>query len=313
MQTAWYHELFGRSASLEQSRHTRTLGWWCSSVFVQRLLPCQTNLERSGQSISTMRYRANRLVCLVLAHSHPNRCAPRCWQRGSRALFLSSTSVSMKFVHMLLLGSMSVNVILLIVLQTAVGGAHLRGDSGASASHSAGAHHPAHSLNAPPQRFTTNIEPVARVDQVATPSMPAPTAMKLTPSPRAAAATPDWAKPAAPLSPSATRTLTVQPTNAFVNPLLRHLGGHNADSLWDQLLATHPDPSSAFVVEVGVHDGNQALAAGKMGFQVITYEPSPKSAQGIRRNFAKHGSPRNVKLIEAAATNFTGSILVRRR
>ena len=92
---------------------------------------------------------------------------------------------------------------------------------------------------------------------------------------------------------------------------MRHLGGHNADSLWEALLKAHPKPREAVVMEVGAHDGNQALEAGRLGFQVVTYEPSPQSAEGIRRNFARNGSPKNVKLIEAAATNFTGKILVR--
>lgn len=236
----------------------------------------------------------------------------------------------MRFVHVLLLGSMVVNVALLVLLQTSVG------SSGASdTSHAAGAHHPRHSLRAPtatvPEPYRPRLLPAgqgatATAPAVATapvvraqaPSVMATVPTAATPAPAvstpaaAAASPPSWARAPAPLAPSATRTLAtaVQP---LVNPLLRHLGGHNADSLWDQLLKTHPDPRSAFVVEVGAHDGNQALDAGKMGFQVITYEPSPKSAKGIRRNFAKHGNPTNVKLIEAAATNFTGDIMVRTR
>lgn len=238
----------------------------------------------------------------------------------------------MKFVHILLLGSMAVNVILLVILQTAIGGnGNLRGDS--HSQHETGAHSPMHSLQPPPRASAYKPKlmphaPSTPLQPPALPPAPTPTAYAPTsplpsgappavpapgpPAPPAppAAGTPDWAKPAAPLPPP-TRSLQFRSPDApLVNPLLRHLGGHNADSLWDRLLASHPDPRNAFVIEVGAHDGNQALDAGKMGFQVITYEPSPESARGIRRNFDKHRNPRNVKLVEAAATNYTGTIMM---
>jgi len=90
----------------------------------------------------------------------------------------------------------------------------------------------------------------------------------------------------------------------IVNPILRHLG-INADVMWSWLLQAHPNPKLETVIEVGVYDGIYTCQAAKFGFNVLSYEPSPKSYNRIMDNIQKLNSTiqASIHLFQKAVSN----------
>lgn len=91
----------------------------------------------------------------------------------------------------------------------------------------------------------------------------------------------------------------------IVLPLLRHLGGNfaDADTLWNTLVTSHPNPRDTFVVEVGVADGTMCLKAANHGMNVFAIEPDVRY---IKNPLLKNHE--NIRLIHAAAYSKDGYI-----
>lgn len=103
--------------------------------------------------------------------------------------------------------------------------------------------------------------------------------------------------------------MSTRSTTPHVLPLLRHLGGNfaNVETIWQALIQSHPNPSAATVIEVGVAHGEQAMFAADAGVNVIAIEPKRQWIESPMLLSKARARP-NLQLVRAAATAKDGVV-----
>ena len=95
------------------------------------------------------------------------------------------------------------------------------------------------------------------------------------------------------------------------NPVLRHIG-LNSDTLFEYLVASHPNPTIAsIVIEVGCFRLKQSITASNLGFKTISFDPSPKNFAEMEKQFEQlpNDQKSRMQLFQKAVSEKSGQVL----
>mmetsp|Transcript_29301 Transcript_29301/g.41934 ORF Transcript_29301/g.41934 Transcript_29301/m.41934 type:complete len:382 (-) Transcript_29301:817-1962(-) len=96
------------------------------------------------------------------------------------------------------------------------------------------------------------------------------------------------------------------------NPVLRHMG-LGSDTLFEYLLAGHPNPTTiaSVVIEVGCFRLKQSITASNLGFKTLSFDASPKNFAEMEKQFEQlpNDQKSRMQLFQKAVSDKSGQVL----